>query len=210
MRGVSISGAGEWYAIFAYMSAPLTPVEETRIIAYLARGDTINEIIENFETEERDTLSRNTIIAVRERNVVFLGKLRDAVLKKEMADAQGIKNKANRIINTQLNTMEQQAEVIAKATQEYIDGDITLGELREFKKAMKPPTMQELVGVSKEMHAQSSNDPATITNPEEAAALTAALEAGDTLQLTQILFKKGGTTEDAQRDSPTGEPLLPA
>lgn len=178
----------------------LSTQEEAKIIALVIRGDTIAQIQQALATPERPAVSHNTIAAVKLRNADTLTRLRQKVMNKEMADIAKIKNKANNIIDTKLNTMQQNEEVLAKAAQDYVDGIITVAEYKELKRMLKAPTMQELVVVSKEMHAQSTDAPAAGVTPEDATAITQALEAGDEVKLTQLVFKKGGTVEgNAQR-----------
>lgn len=173
----------------------LTTIEEAKIIAYVIRGDSTTQIQQQLAQEGRENVSPHTITAVKIRNADTLTRLRDITLKKEMADAAAIKHKANRVINTQLNNLERNAAILEKAGQEYVDGEITLAEYKELRRSLKAPTMQELVVVSKEMHAQSSAEPDAPINPEDASAITAALEAGDEVKLTQLVFKKGGTVK---------------
>lgn len=174
----------------------LTAMQETKIVALLARGDSYSDIARLFEAEEDRPLNVHTVSAVKRRNQATLDKIKTATLQKQVADAMQIKLKANNVISTQLDNLERNSLILQKAGVEYLAGDLSLKEYTEIAKRLKGASLPELVAVSKEMHAQTNGTPDAPINPAEQAALVSAMEAGDTVKLTQVLFKKGGDTQD--------------
>lgn len=180
---------------------PLTVIEETRIVALIARGDRFPEIQEQFEASFDKPVSKQTISAVKKRNAENLAVINAKVLAKELADAGAVKVQANRIIKSNLDREEKSAELLSKLSQQYIDGEIDLDKYTEAVKHIKTASLTELVGVSREMHNQTKTEPDAPTSSENLEALRKAIADGDEVTLNQIIFKKGqpdGFTGEAQ------------
>lgn len=182
--------------------APLTITEETKVIALLARGDSYSQIRRTFEAENGRTLNSHTIMDVRKRNAVTLQAIKDKTLAKQEADAEAIKTKANSIIKKQLDSADMAVEILAKAGEQYLNDEIGFKEYGEIIKHIKHASLPELVTVSKEMHAQSAGPPLGGSNPEDLAAIRTALESGDEVSLTKLMFKKNGGDGGQPVDNP--------
>ena len=162
--------------------------EETRIVALLGRGDTHEEIQQNMEADYRP-VSRNTIIRVKKRNGPNLQIIKTRFLEKHEADALAIRQKANLIINKRLSMTERVSDLVAKAQKQYMEGEMTSDEYVEILKANREATMNELVGVSREMHNQAKEEEAPAGDQKDIAALVEAIRSGDEVTLNQIVFK---------------------
>lgn len=184
------------------MPSALTTIQEQKIVAFLARGDTHAEIMHYFNTEEKRTLNDMTIQRVAKRNADSLAEIKQRTLKKVEADAQSIKDKANSIIKKQLDAVDVAVEILALAGRQFLAEEITLHEYNAVIKSTKKASMTELVAVSREMHAQSGATPPGGSDPANLAAIRAALESGDEVSLTRLMFKKnGGGPVDGQLNS---------
>jgi hypothetical protein len=170
-------------------TGPLSVEEETKIIALLARGDSKAEI-QAALAETGRPLSVGAIAAVKKRNIETFMRLKAIRIDREVSKAIAIRDQANRVLESELDGIERQSAILARAGQQYIDGDITLEQYIAIRKTIKRPSLSELTSVSKEMNMQGSDAPAVNTNPEADAAIRAAIEAGDEVTLTQLIFKK--------------------
>lgn len=164
--------------------------EEARIIGMFARGDRTAEIIAATTDEYGRSLSVQTVTSVRRRNANTLEDIRKRAQAAHEADSQKIRDKANGIIKKQLDQAETAQEVLTTASQQYIAGEITLGQYSSLIKSVKSASLAELVNVSKEMNAQTSSAVSPPGDPKDLAAIRAALESGDDVTLTQLVFKK--------------------
>lgn len=156
--------------------------QETKIVMLLARGDEYKDIMKQVD------VSVNTITKVKRRNKDNLALIAEKVMEKALDDAAASKQKANKIISKRLDRDETNAEVLAKAQQDWIDDKITFKELEAVMRRFKEIGITELVTVSKEMHAQTSKGDDTPSSPKDLATLAAALASGDEVRITQAIF----------------------
>lgn len=180
---------------------PLTIVEETKVVALLARGDRIQDIIDAFPGRQYK-MSNKTVMAVRKRNAESLALLKQQALEKATEDAGSIKEKANKKISRRLDSDEKNRQVLEKAKSDMLDDKITWKEYKEILRAHKDLSIQELVSVSKEMHSQSSKATDDETPKADLAALVAAIKSGEETKITQVLF-------NARTETPIQEHLPP-
>lgn len=159
--------------------------EETKIVALLARGDKHKDIIKQLD----EPVTLVTIGKIKKRNMGNLQILAQKSLQKEEADALAIKNKANAHIKQRLDSDDTALKLLEKANQQYLNDDISMSEYAHLMKLIKTATIQELVSISKEMHAQSVTEEAPPSSAQDIAALVAAIKSGDEVQLNQIIFK---------------------
>lgn len=179
----------------------LSIVQETYLIGLIARGDTHAQIKQEIVAKFDRTVTSDTIIAVKKRNKENLVMIRAKAMEIAEADTKAIKHRANNLLNKKLDSDEIGLELIAKAHQDYIEDIITLKDYMILVKSIKTASIQELVTISKEMHAQSSDAPAGVSNPEDMKRIREAIESGNDVTLNQIIFKGN----DGQRMAPGSE-----
>lgn len=185
--------------------AGLSIIEETKIVALMARGDNYTEIQKELMDSLGKHVSKVTLSKVRARNKENLALIAQRVMEKEEADALAIKNKANNIIKKKLDSEDKTEAIITKAKADYLDGEITIKEYMEVVKFHRPTGLTELVGVSKEMHNQAGTVPDKPVSSEDMAKLAAAIQSGDEVTLNQMVFKRGqpsDTEESSIQPSP--------
>lgn len=164
---------------------PLSIVDETKIVALLARGDTREAIIAQFPERSLDP---RTVTNVKKRNKDNLAILKEAMLQKAQDDAMAIKHKANRKLSKKLDDDDKRLEALSVAHQDFIDGNLTSKEYSLILKSNRELSVTELVSVSKEMHNQSKEDEVAPTPAKDMAALVDAIKSGDEVKLNQIIF----------------------
>lgn len=177
---------------------PLNIVEETKIVALLARGDSYLQIRKQFTKEFERTLSLETIRKIRDRNAENLKIIMSRTLEKQEVDVLQIRAKANRKIENRLDLDSKQQDLLIKANEDFLNDKIDLQEYTKLVKSVKQLSVSDLVNVSKEMHAQSAGDPAPQGNPQDMARIAAALQNSDEVQLNQLVFKPKETPSDGQ------------
>jgi hypothetical protein len=168
----------------------LSTLEETKIIALVARGDSYAEIKGIMQDQHGRNLTYGTLQSVKKRNKGNLDKIRDITLAKQNEDAQANNVQANRIIKKQLNNTEMAVDVLTKAGEQYLNDEIDEKEYTSLVKSIKVASLTELVSISKEMHTQAIKPTDNSSSPEDLAAIRKALEEGDEVTLNQIIFKK--------------------
>jgi len=167
----------------------LTVEEETRIVAMLARGDSIIQVQEAMARDFRP-VNANTVSKVRARNKDNFEIIKARFLEKHESNERAIKEKANKIINKKLDSEEKKTEIIDKARSDYLNEVIDLKEYTEILRRHKETTLTELVTVSKEMHHQSVEDPDKPSDKKDISDLVDAIRSGDEVKLQQIIFNE--------------------
>lgn len=178
----------------------ISMVEETFVLALLARGDMQSEIATEFETKFSRPIAERTIIRIKQRNKENLEIMRTQTQAKIDRDQAAIRNKANVKIDKKLDNDDLAAQVIAKAHSQYINGEIEFPAYQRLLNTVRTLSVSELVTVSKEMHAQSSEAPGEAVDSEDMLKLQEAIQSGDTLTLSQLVFKRGQS--NASSDTP--------
>ncbi|CAB4176622.1 hypothetical protein UFOVP1522_38 [uncultured Caudovirales phage] len=175
--------------------ARIPQVDEIKIIALIARGDSHAQIINALKEDGSSTTSK-TITAIAKRNQESLALITNKLIAFEESNVLDIKRKANSIIEKRLDQVDIEAGVLAKAHQQYIDEEIQLEDYIKLLRTMKSTSIPELVAVSKEMHVQERAKEAPInTPPQDMTALAAAIETGDEITLNQLIFKKNAESK---------------
>lgn len=185
------------------MAAPIKPHVEAKVVALFARGDTYEQIMATVEKEDDRILSRSGVQNIIRRNKAVINHVKNKTVQKQVADAEAIRDKANAALNAKMDETDRNTKLIAKMADQYLRGEITALEYRDLRRLLRAPTIPELVTVSKEMHAQTGTADAPASNVEELAAIRKALEEGDEVTLTHLMFKKNGApADDSNINSP--------
>lgn len=164
--------------------------EEARIIAMLVRGDSSTQIIAATTDQYGRVITKQTISNVRKRNKGTIAEIETRIHAYHEAETLKIRDRANTIIKQKLDHTDRAIQMLNLAGEQYLAGDITLAQYQQMQRECKTASLPELVTVSKEMHAQTTTTNTPASNPEDMAALRNALEAGDEVKLTQLVFKK--------------------
>lgn len=171
-------------------NTPLTPVEETRLVAMIVRGDSYEELKVAIPGR---TLSDHTISNLKKRNKENIEVLQQAMAAQEAEDALHIKRKANNLLSKRLDNAEHADTVIIKAQEDYAAGEITFKDYKALVAKHRGITVSELVSVSKEMHNQTiTEEAAPAAVAKDMKLLADAIQSGDEVVLNQIIFKGGG------------------
>lgn len=172
------------------MNNQLNNVEEIRIVALLARGDTYIGIREQIAEEFGRHLSDMTIRKVKKRNKDNLKLIKERIVAKEAYRAENIRDKANNLINARLTQADHDVNVLQQAYDDYVNGNMDYKEYMALTRRYQMVSLPELVSVSKEMHQQNKDEEAETKAPaKDLDILAKALQTGDEVVLNQIIFK---------------------
>lgn len=163
-------------------NAPLSLETETRIVALLARGD------EQKSIAQETGVNQNTVGRVKLRNKENLEIIKQQLLVKAAEDADSIKQKANTKLSRKLDRDDKVVEIIDKAHEDYLEGEISIKEYSEILRKVKELSVGELVQVSKEMHNQTTAIEKPPATQADLAYLAAAIASGDEVKITQAVF----------------------
>lgn len=174
------------------MSAPRKPanlsmVEESHVLALIARGDKVPQIQAEMKAKFETDVSRFVINRIKKTNQANLIAIQNKAQRISDANAFKIKQKANTLIEKKLDNEATHAELLTKASQDYIDGNISHKDYTELVKSLKSLSVGELTTISKEMHTQAQEQPQE-TSTEHMKRLAEAIENGDEVKLREIVF----------------------
>jgi flagellar biosynthesis GTPase FlhF len=166
---------------------------EMKIVAYIARGDTYQTIIENVQEEFGAKMAIPTISDIKKRNLDALEIIRNTIIKEEEATAKKLLEKSRSLIGKNLTKAEKDAQYLDDMESDFRRGKIKLKEYQQAISTVKMPTLTELTSVSKEMHHQDSVENQKISEaskPENAKDVWQLLKDGDDVELQRIVFGK--------------------
>lgn len=167
----------------------IDPIIETKVVAYLARGESYSQICKLIEQDTGRKIADPTILAIKKRNMENLNILRTRVMEIEEANALDLKGMANTLLKKKLTTAEKEQELKDKLHDDYLNGVIDGKEYADTLKKIGTTTIPELVVVSKEMHQQSKGDDDAVPQANKnLKALADAIKNGDELVLNQMIF----------------------
>lgn len=169
---------------------PKIPVAmEMRIVAYLARGDKHIDIVDHIEAEFGERLAKNTISVVKTRNESALKIIKDSIIKDEIATAQKLRDKTNKIIDRRLDTAEKDLQTLESLEHQFRKGHINYKEYSDALSKIKIPTLTELTSVSKEMHNQAQDEASKEGDgAKDNKDIWDVLRKGDDIELQRIVF----------------------
>lgn len=163
---------------------------ETRVVAMIARGDTVDQIRQQIE----GGINRITVRKIRERNKDNLEIIKQQLQTIAAEDAASIKQEANQQLSDKLKRSRLAEEHIQLKYLEYLDDKITYDQYCDIVKRTAAMSVQELVSISKEMHHQSVETEKPQASAADLAALTAAIRSGDEVKITQAVFNGVGSS----------------
>lgn len=178
---------------YVNMKVPLAI--ETKIVAYIARGDKAADIKQEV-AKLGYSVSDNQISNIKKRNADALQTIKSALVEKEKISSVGLLERTQRLLGKRLSKAEQDFAELDKAYQDFIDGKISWLEYEKKRKSMPVPTLTELTNVSKEMFHQaqveSGGGDEYANTPDQAKKkimeLVRMVQEGDEVQLERIVF----------------------
>lgn len=152
---------------------------EMKVVALIARGDKYDDIRKAVKDEFDRELAPATITVIKKRNEQALATIKEAIVKKEKDDAQGLLTRAHRLLGKKLREAEDDEAKFNK---------LKIGDLTTVSKEMFHQVRIE-GGMAEELEK--------LTNPKEKLKeLQEILEENDEIRLERIVFAKRDTSTE--------------
>lgn len=176
----------------------LTPQQETKIVALIARGDSYGKIREQIKKEDGIAISAMGVSNVKKRNSEALSYIQQKMIDHETNKATSILNKARDLIEKKLDKADDES-IPDELQRAYDDGEIDTKQFLDRKASVinqRRLSVGELNMVAKEAFNQSqieSGKPTSITNSPEIAkerlqGLLKAINSGDPEAIAKAVF----------------------
>lgn len=171
---------------------------ETKIVALLARGDTLQQV-KDFLADQGTELSISGIQAVKNRNTEALSYVKNKLMEHNTSNSARILDKARKQLEQKLDNSDKSQIEIDKLQEMYNDGEIDAKELLRRSDEVRRRyniNVKDLTTISKEMFNQSqveAGKPTSITeNPaqqkENLRTLLDAINKGDEAAIANAIF----------------------
>lgn len=173
---------------------PLPAGVKTKVVAYLARGDSHKKIIDEIEREFGVSISHPTISAIKKNNESALAVIKNAIIEREEVNARSLLDRSRNLLGRQLKRADEAITRLEDLERMFNKGKIDLEDYKAAKAEIKMPTITEMTNVTKEMHNQVkvSDEPVKDTSPEDAQkrleSLTQLIQEGDEIKLREVVF----------------------
>jgi len=172
------------------MAARLSNEQRRYVVKQLTLGSQYAQIQESFEKAYGRTVNVATIRRLRQSNLPAISQGRALIAQEGATSAVLLKQKAHQLIENRLDEAIEDASVIKDLRLQLRAGSITEREFKQKLELYRELTINELTKVSEAMHNQSKGeDPDPVTPQDQAAlsALIAGINAGNPVQLIQVL-----------------------
>lgn len=172
------------------MAARLTAEQNAFIVKELTLGAIYAEIQERFEKRFKRSVGDITLTRIKQKNQAVIANSRDAIAADGAASARKIKQKSYELLEGRLDDALADADRIRELRQQLRDGEINEVQYKNKVALHEQLTITELTKVSEAMNSQSKgekDDPITPQDQAALAALLAGIQAGNPVQLIQVL-----------------------
>lgn len=183
------------------MAARITSEQKRFVVKHITLGATAKEIGVAFEKQFGRPIHPMSVSRIRHDNVVSIAQGREIIGAEAVTSATLIKQKTNQLLEARLDDAIEDSVEIRKLRRELRNGTITPGQFKQKVEVYEQLTINELVKVSDAMAEQSKNDkndtPLSPTDQAALAALVAGIQAGNPVQLIQLIQSKATENPEA-------------
>lgn len=179
------------------MSKKLDTQTETEVVAYIARGDSYEDIITTLQGRGF-SLSRTNLTHIKKRNSEALSFMKNAITETQLSHAASILRKSRQLLENKLDKQLQIQHELDELKVEYDKGNLDFKEYYKMYEGIikKELSASELNSITKESFNQSQVEqgkPSSITeSPDQARKnlqkVLNAISAGDDKAAVEALF----------------------
>lgn len=189
----------------------LTMDQKLRALAYIARGDTMSQVAAHLLEDFDLTISEARLYQIKKENADTIQKIQERLADGVLADAEKLMQSSRVALARRLQRDARDGAELEQLDQQYRDGDLSKEEYQRKKAGLLQLSVNELVNISRSMHAQvvkapgspelppgagaAQPLPAGSSTPAQLEALLQAIQRGDHVEMQRIVFN-GGTRND--------------
>lgn len=186
----------------------LSTDQKMRVLALLARGDTLSQVAGYVLETYQITISESAISQIRSKNKDTIAAMQQTVADGQSAEAEAIASRARRMLNTKLDKAERDSNELEDLDRQWRDGEIKdANEYRRRKAGLMKISINELTTISKAMHSQTAPPPPgnpdplglpagghqlPTSTPARLEAMLQAVAEGRTVELQRLVFNPKG------------------
>lgn len=189
----------------------LTRNQESWIVKRISLHQPYHKIKAEFEQKFGRSINPMTISRVKKRYIDVVTHVQDKIIENNVINSAAIKQQSYRLIQRKMDKAEGDMNELDTLTKKLRSGEISRSTYDDLKKTYETVTLSELTRVADSAHTHmkgAEDDPA---RPEDEAALKmliAGIQAGNPVQLVQVLNPTINQTSKNQEAS--GPPVNPA
>lgn len=186
----------------------LTMDQKLRTLAYIARGDTVSQVVAHLLEDFNVTITEDAIYKIRRDNAETISKIQDRLADSAAADIDQLIRKSRVQLARKLNKADADASELDVLDQQYRNGEIEKDEYQRKKTGLLDLSISELANLGSKLVMQQKSAgpdpdapalgtgaasilPAGSSTPAQLEAMLRAIQAGNTVELQRIVFTPG-------------------
>ena len=192
----------------------LTMDQKLRALAYIARGDTMSQVAAHMLEDFQVTITESALYKIKKDNLETIQKIQDRLADSAAADADALMKSSRVALARRLQRDVRDGAELEQLDAQYRDGEIDKSEYQRRKSGLMQLSVNELVNISRSMHAQvikvpgggapelppgpggpAQPLPAGSATPAQLEALLKAIQSGNHVEIQRIVFN-GGVRND--------------
>ena len=194
--------------------------QKLRALAYIARGDTMSQVAAHLLEDFDLTISEARLYQIKKENADTIQKIQERLADSAAADAEQLMKSSRVALARRIQRDARDGAELEQLDQQYRDGEIDKAEYQRKKSGLLQLSVNELVNISRSMHAQvikvpgggvpelppgpggpAQPLPAGSATPAQLEALLKAIQSGNHVEIQRIVFNGG-----ARNDQPVAIP----
>lgn len=189
----------------------LTMDQKLRALAYIARGDTMSQVAAHLLEDFQVTITESALYKIKKDNLETIQKIQERLADSAAADADALLKSSRVALARRLQRDSRDGAELEQLDQQYRDGELDKAEYQRKKSGLLQLSVNELVNISRSMHAQvikvpgnpelppgngpAQPLPAGSATPAQLEALLKAIQSGNHVEIQRIVFN-GGVRND--------------
>jgi hypothetical protein len=194
--------------------------QKLRALAYIARGDTMSQVAAHLLEDFEVSITESALYKIKKDNAETIQKIQERLADSAAADADALMKSSRVALARRLQRDSRDGAELELLDQQYRDGEIDKSEYQRKKAGLLQLSVNELVNISRSMHAQvikvpggagaelppgpggpAQPLPAGSATPAQLEALLKAIQSGNHVEIQRIVFNGG-----ARNDQPVTIP----
>lgn len=190
----------------------LTMDQKLRALAYIARGDTMSQVAAHLLEDFEVTITESALYKIKKDNLETIQKIQERLADSAVADAESLLKSTRVALARKIQRADRDGNELERLDQQYRDGEIDKSEYQRRKSGLIQLSVNELVNISRTMHAQvikvpgapelpagpggpAQPLPAGSSTPAQLEALLKAIQAGNTVEIQRLIFTPGARND---------------
>lgn len=166
------------------------------VVKQMCQGVFHKDIATEFKKLFQRNISPSTLARINERNLTAINEARQIIAKDATTSAIRTKHKLHELMEHRVDDALEDYSDLRALRKQFQNGEINEVEYKRKRDLYEQLTMSEIVKTSEALHSQTKGEDTDPVGPQDQAALAAliaGIQAGNPVQLIQVLTDREGS-----------------